>query len=284
MKKNILLIEFAMLIIICSCLIISCGTPNVTQGYRVTEERQKENLYYIPAAPNTPLLTEKHDLYFDVLRSSGEKFSAFETQAAYMAGKNIGVCTNFSIGSNRRYREADPADFANSRNGYFNYHRFEAGAGYVKKFRGGWHFENYAGVGKEWIRNQHYTGASSIKLPYLFLQPTIAVSNPNQTVQFGVSSRFTGASFNVANISFDTARESFSSGQIGSLNDRPFHVMWEPSIVFRFGWKNILFHTAYAYSADLTNPNLYRAQSNFSIGMACRLNTKGQNKPKVFRQ
>jgi hypothetical protein len=56
------------------------------------------------------------------------------------------------------------------------------------------------------------------------------------------------------------------------LYDQPFHVMWQPGLIFHFGWKHFLFHTGYSWSTDLTNPDLYQPKGIFSLGALLQLN------------
>jgi hypothetical protein len=241
----------------------SCYPASVsTDPYIVTESRQKENIYYIPSAPNVPLLTEKNDINFNVIRVSESKFSGFDIQAAYLPTKHAGVTGSYSVAHN-----------GGGTPDYMKYNRFELGAGYVTQFSRSLHFETYAGIGSGKITNWHYTGHSLINLTHFFLQPAIAVNNKSKIVQLSFVSRFTGVSFNVKDTSFSTARELFSTGQIKGLYEDPFHVLWEPGLIFRAGWKNFLFHAGYSFSTDLTNPDLYRAKGIFSAGFSLRFNT-----------
>jgi hypothetical protein len=256
----------------CSIYLVACcpngNCPIYPDPYSVDEGRQKENIYYVPAAANMPLLTTKHDFYGTLMRSSGEQYLAFETEAAFMIGKHAGVAASFAQGKNGG---------GGPDGDVMKYHRYELGAGYVNRFNKGWHFETYGGLGNEDINNKHHTGTSHIGLPYFFVQPTIAVSNRNQSVQFGISSRFVGAKFNAGDTLFNTDREQFSAAQFASLYSQPFHFMWEPAFVFRFGWQNFLFNTGFTYSADLTNPGLNRAKTNFTMGVTIRIrNTEQQ--------
>ena len=241
----------------------------IPDPYIVDESRQKENIYYVPSAPNTPLLSEKNDFNFSLVRSSDTKFLGLETQLSYLPGKHIGITGSY----------AGNIDNSNDVTHYLKYNRFEVGSGYVSQLPGGWHFETYAGLGNGKITNTHYSGYSRINLTHFFLQPAIAISNQTKTVQFGFVSRFEGVNFKVTDTLFSTGREPFSTSQLNSLYDQPFHVIWEPALVFRFGWKNFKFHTGYSYSADLTNPGLYRAKNNFSIGLSFTFSTVGKEKP-----
>ncbi|HEY6505643.1 MAG TPA: hypothetical protein VIZ28_16825 [Chitinophagaceae bacterium] len=264
MKKYMILQTPGILFTAVCLSLVSCyPVGTVVDPYYVAPERQDQNTYYVPAAPHSPLLTEKGDINFNILRSSGSKFNGAELQLAYMPGKHVGIGMSYSGGG---HKEGEPQAM--------NYSRFELMSGYVKKLRNGWHFESYGGLGTGGINNTHYTGKSHIKLNHFFLQPAIVVSNDKQTVQFGIASRFTGVHFNVNEIAFDYDREVISFDRINTLVDNPFHVMWEPSLIFRAGWKNFLFTIQYSHSSDLSGPAVYGSTDNFSFGVSVRGNTK----------
>jgi len=244
-------------------VLASCWPGPIYDPYVIPESRQKENLYYVPTAPNTHLLTEKNDADFNLIRSGGTKFSGVDVQASYLPGRHMGVVGSFSYAVNDADRH------------YMKYNQFETGIGYITPVAKRWHFETYAGLGTGKINNAHATGSSVINLSHLFIQPAVAVSNKEKTCQLGFISKISGVKFKV-DTAFDNEREPFSTGQVKALNDKPLHVIWEPGLVFRFGWKNFLFHTSYSYSADLTNSNLYRSKSNFSIGGGLRFNVSAK--------
>ncbi len=50
--------------------------------------------------------------------------------------------------------------------------------------------------------------------------------------------------------------------------------MWEPTVLFRAGWENVMFNVQYNYAAGLTNPELHRSKYNFSFGVTFRATTK----------
>lgn len=247
-----------------SFFLSSCYTGSmIPDPYIVSQTRQEENVYYILSSPNTPMLSEKNDISFSAMRLADTKFAGSELQAAFMPGKNIGIMGSYFFARN------DPD--------YTEYNRFEVGAGYAKKFPKHLHFETYAGFGSGKISNFHYTGQSNLKLTHFFLQPAIAISNEKKTVQFSFYSRFEEVNFKVSDTTFNNDREPFSTSQVKSLYDQPFHVMWQPGLVVRFGWKKFLFHSGYSYSSDLTNPDLHRVKGNFSLGFVLRLNTSESN-------
>ena len=258
MKKNSLI--KGSIIVACMGFLHSCYFGPISDPYYVPESRQQENVYYVPSSPNTQLLSEKNDIGFDLVASGGSKFSGVETQASFLPAKHVGLIAGYSSGKND-----------DGSNTYMKFHKFEGGVGYVTNLSKGWHFETYGGVGTGKIDNFHATGNSKVNLTNFFIQPAFAVSNKRKTVQFGIVSKFSGVNFKV-DTTFDNARELYSTSQVISLHDQPFHIMWEPGLVFQFGWKSFLFHTSYSLSADLTNSQLHRATDNFSIGGALRFN------------
>lgn len=240
-----------------ACCTTNCGVPD---PYIVAESRQKENFYYVPSSHHAPLLKNKNDLSVALQHSASNKHSGGELQAAYVASKHLGILSNLSWGGNKRYED-------------MNYWKWEMGAGYILPVTKYWHFESYGGVGTGKIDNHHHTGKSIIKNNYLFLQPAIAVSNLQGSVQFGFVSKFIGNRFSIGEASLNKDREPFTSSQLQLIEDNPFQLFWEPGFIFRFGWKNFLFHTGYSISADLTKSDLHRAKDNFSIGMYLKFNT-----------
>ena len=246
-----------------SFLFTSCFPGSlIPDPYIVAENRQKENQYYVKAAPNVPLLTEKNDISIGGVISSGNRITGVELQAAYMAGKHIGILGSYSHIENGTYMK---------------FNRYELGSGFVTQLSKEWHFETYTGFGNGKIKNTHYTGSSNLDLAYIFIQPAIAVSNAKKTVQFAFVSRFERVNFKVNDTLFDTAREPMNTNQVKKLYDQRFHIMWQPGILFRFGWQKFIFQSGYSYSADLSNSKIYGSKGNFSLGILFRFNTGEKN-------
>jgi len=263
MKKNLLTPAFVVLIV--TMFLASCYPGPIYDPYVVPESRQKENIYYVPSAPSTQLLSEKNDVGVSLVASAGSQFSGVEMQAAYMPAKHIGLIGSYSSGKNKDGEI------------YLRYHKFEGGVGYVTHLSDDWNFETYGGGGTGNIDNYHATGSSKTNLTNFFIQPAFAVHNKKQTVQFGIVSKFSGVNFSV-DTAFDNAREPFSTSQVIALTNQPFRLMWEPGLILRVGWKNFLFHTSYSLSTDLTGSQLHRATDNFSIGGSLRFSAA--KKPK----
>ena len=253
-----------------SAIITSCyPTYLIPDPYVVDDSRQKKNIYYVPSAPNTPLLSNKGDINFNVLFTGASATDGYEFQAAYLPAKHIGIISRYSSATD----DGDNPD-------YMNYKSFEIGAGYVNQFDKNLHFETYAGMGKGKIANTHHTGFSNVNLTHYFIQPTLAFNNERKTVQFAFVSRFAGVNFKVIDTMFSNDREPLNTAQFESLYEKPFHFFWEPGLVARFGWKQFLFHTGYSYSSDLTDSDLQRSKGVFSLGASLRLNTMKKTKTK----
>jgi hypothetical protein len=262
MEKNLKhLFVWCITWVIISGLTSCYPTGPVSDPYIVAESRQKENLYYVPSPSNSPLHSKKGDMNFSLMRIAGSKFSGGEMQASFMPASHFGIMGSYSFTSN-----------SGSNTDYIKYNRFELGSGFVTQLSKNWHFETYAGFGNGKIFNQHATGSSRINLTHFFLQPAIAVNDEKKNIQFGFVSKFAGVNFKVVDTSFNTDREPFSASQLNSLYNQPFHLVWEPGFVFRFGWKNFQFHTGYSFSTDLTNADLYKVNGIFSAGICVRFN------------
>ena len=253
-RLHFLLSMFVQTIFVIS-LFSSCAVPGqVEEPFNVPEERQRENLYYVPSSPNTILSSEKNQFDFNVIRSSGPKYVGIELQAGYMATKNIGLIAGYSTAQN------------NSSPDHMNFNRFELGAGYVVPLAKRWHLETYAGAGKGKINNHHFTGYSNVDLSHYFIQPAVAFKT--HAFEMGIISRFSGVNFKIKDIAFNRAREKINSDQFKILQDQPFHIMWEPGFIARTGWKNFKIHFGYSLSTDLTNQDLHRSKGNWSLGMS----------------
>jgi hypothetical protein len=293
------------IITLCSC----AGTSGIVkEPYIVADSRQQQNLYYIPFVPNVPLLKAKNQLSAGLqLNASYENLSnssvldnynfkyvnskLYSTrrggnlQAAYMPGKHIGVMASYSQGSSKSpdidyaYGNSSSVDsfFTYQGQTHLKYNRFEIGAGYITAIDKYLHFETYAGYGFSKINNRLHTGRLNLKNNYLFLQPTIAyvVETKNKyTIQGVFVSKFIGNFSSITNTNFTKERELFTNAQAKLLKDKPFHVFWEPGIIFRFGWKNIIFHSGYSVSTNLTSHKLQTGKENLSIGVNIIFKTK----------
>jgi hypothetical protein len=242
------------------CLALSTVSSCYTldpDPFIVPLDRQQENKFYKHSVHNAPLLSKKNNLSTSFLFSTTASSEAIDLQAAYMPLQHIGITTNYTGGT---------------RTSYTNYNRFEAGIGYVADFKKGWNFETYTGLGSGKVINHHYTGSSTIKNNLFYIQPAISASSAKRTVQFAAVSRLTGVNFKVTDTSFNTAREPYNKSQLQSLQNKPFHIIWEPGFVFKFGWQKVLFAVAYSYAEDLSNSSLNISDYTFSFGTSLRFN------------
>jgi hypothetical protein len=246
---------------IASCMMIASFSacfygPSNSPTYIVDESRQKESVYYVSSATNTQLLSNKNDFSISAMRSSGSKNLGTEIQASYLPGNHVGIIGSYASGHNLNYMD---------------YTKVALGAGYVTNMKNGWHFEAYVGFDIGTILNSHYTGISNIRYSSYFIQPALVASNQKKTVQFGIVSKLSSVNFE-ANSTFIKDREPFCAKNINYLLDNPNHIMWEPSLMLRFGWKNFQFNSSYTHATDISKPELYIAPDNFSVGISLRLN------------
>jgi hypothetical protein len=250
-----------------TAILASCGTTEpIPDPYSVAPERQHENIYYVPSAAYSPLSAKKNDFDLSVLHSSGNRFSGLDMQAGYIASKHIGLTAGVTA---VRHPSGSPR--------YMDYDRVEGGAGYLAPLKNGWHLETYGGIGTGKVRNNHHTGYSKVKQVNFYLQPAIAYNIPQNTFTFGVVSRVSAVHFSPDNIYFDPGREEYSAKNFAIMNDQSTHLMWEPGLVMRAGWKNFKFDAGYRFSTDLTNSSLYRSNGSLSLGASLQFGAINKN-------
>ena len=251
------------------CMFAACSpVGEIADPYYVRIDRQMENLYYVPSKPNTPLSADKNALNFEITSSSGDPTSGVDLQTSFLPTERLGIIAGYSMARDKGTESIDKV----------NQKRFELGAGYLVPLSKGWHYETYAGIGTGNIRNNHHTGNSMIRHSVYFVQPAIAYNNPKRTFTFGFLSRFSGVNFSVREQYFIPERELYTTGQFLLLHEKPFHLMWEPALVIKGGWRNFKFHLSYTYSADLTNSELQRQSELFSIGASLSFDTRKSRK------
>ena len=169
------------------CLVLcSCYYGPIVTPYYVDIDRQRANHYYAPTVTNAPLLANKNDISFSLSGALSSKNTGPGIQAAYIAGKHVGITANYSSLSN-----SDLFDDISDQ------HVFEFGAGYVNKLNDRWLFESYGGMGFGKMENFHETGRSTIKTRSYYVQPAISVSSKKDAFQFGFFSKFNVVNFSL---------------------------------------------------------------------------------------
>jgi len=240
----------------------SCYYPGYVDPYVVDVTRQKENYYYTPSAPTVPLLVSKNDFSIAMNASVGKDAKGGSVHGAFKPTKNLGLMASYSWFKN----DAGSNDIGR----FVNY---EFGMGYVAKLSPYWHFETYGGIGSGKVENEHYTGYSKIKTNSFFLQPTIAVSDKSQLMQFGFFTKFSSTRFKLLDTSFNNDREQVVTNQMKIIHDHPSHLFWEPGFIGRVGFSVVQFNASYTFSSDLTNKDLFRKKGLFALGVIVKLNT-----------
>jgi hypothetical protein len=250
-------------ILFSSCVI----EPNTTGG-AAPIERQKENFYYLPSTPNTPLSVNRGDLSLHGHLAASAKNSGSEVQATYVAGDHIGLIAGYSALKNKGGETT-----------YLDFKKFEVGFGYMRPLSTGWHFETYGGIGTGKLVNFHYSGISNMIQTSYFLQPGLAYNSRNNRFTAGMVSKFSAVKFRIKDMFFDPQTDPYSFDQLKNLQDNSLHLFWEPALLLRAGWKNFRFETSYTFSTDFNGAAINRAKENFSIGAALTVNTRKHNKP-----
>lgn len=238
-------------------LLQSCG-PLEPAPYYIPIERQKENIYNTPSSVTAPLLREKNDLGISWGVTLNPYITGSELQAAYMAGKHVGLLV----------------DYTNTlSSGKSTFSQWDAGLGYVTNISETWHFETYGGYSGGKVKNRHETGTSNLSNGGWFIQPAIAVSNLKNTSRFAFISRFSHANFKIKDTLFAGEREGFSIQQIIAVQNKS-HLFWQPALMFRVGWEKFFFHLNYTYSVSLTGSDFHRAKNSFTLGTSFQVNLK----------
>jgi hypothetical protein len=255
-----------MLTIFNSCAYFPSSVPD---PYLVDVTRQKENYYYTPAVSTVPMLVRKNDFSMVMNGSLGENNKGGSVHGAFMPLKNLGIMTSYSW-----------LKYNDGKNYIGRFANYETGAGYIGRISSYFHFETYGGIGSGKIENTHHTGYSNIKTNSFFLQPTIFVSDKNQAIQFGLVSKFSLTKFDITDTTFNNDREAVVTQQMQILHNNPSQLFWEPGFVLRFGWKFVQFNMGLSLSADLTDKELFRKKSLFTLGAVVKFNTSNNLKDK----
>jgi hypothetical protein len=247
----------------------SCFTGSfTTDPYFVNESRQKENVYHAPAMQNIPLLSDKNDFSFSGSLGYTSRHSGVDIHTAFVPAKHFGLLAGF-----RSYSQKEKSE-----DGKIN--SYELGAGYIKDNKN-LHFELYGGIGGGSTTNSHFTGTSKLTFTNFFIQPTIAVQNPEKTVQFAFTGKLSHQNFRIADTSFTGEREPFVTNQFRIMAESPNRILWEPGLVLRAGWKNVLFNIGVSTLKDLSELNFAMDRCNYFVGIIFRGNaTNKQTKSK----
>lgn len=218
------------------------------------------NYYYIPNSHNVPLFKEKNEVKATINGCTGDDFGGLEIQAAYSPADNIGVIGNFIHGGG-----GESGFSGKGGEGTLG----EAGVGYFTR-QSNFVFETYGGVGfgnaeNRYHENGSYAGASRFSLMRVFVQPTVGFSHDIVDVAF--STRFCYLSYNNPRVrdaglmTFDTYNE------VMRVSASPNHILFEPAILIRLGWRFVKFQFQTTYSANLSNRTLPMQQFLFSGGL-----------------
>jgi hypothetical protein len=250
-------IKICLVIAFIAVLFCSCW-PYVPQQYYIPEPRQKQNLYYTPSTSNAPLLVDKNDFNFGFNYSSAKDYGSLDLNAAYVFAEHFGFAGGTSVSSNNKHTKNDKSELS---------------LGYILPLNTQMHFETYSGIGWGTVNNKHETGMSTVKSNQIFIQPSLGIHNKENTIQFGIITRFVKSNFKVSDTTFSSIRESYSANQLNILRNEPSHYFLEPGATLKIGWPFLLVNLGYTSSLHVGGKEFARGKGNFSAGVLFKFNT-----------
>ena len=234
--------------------------------------------YYAPNAASIPAFKEKNTFKLNAGYSSGETVQGADIQLSYSVSPKFGVMVNsFFTGS--KDKQTDFYGLSNvfgqpyynvgssgTESGTGSY--IEGAFGYyqpvgIKKI---WVFETYAGVGiggEKHIYSNSQT--AKLNLVKLFLQPSFSYASAKETLEIGVSSRFSylNLKVNQNNLSSDDGNRK----NLDEVIAHPSSILWEPAIKISVGGKGLKAYIETIFSNNLSNQYLVQEHSNFNLGI-----------------
>jgi hypothetical protein len=222
--------------------------------------------YYVPSVQNVPLFKGEKEYRLSGAISGGEESVCTEVQAAYSVTKNIGIMSDFM--SAKGGEISDNEDWAKG-----NY--IDGAIGYYKPINKYGVFEIYAGLGES-SQHQHYMnpfyrngtfsrsfgGTSDLSFTKIFVQPSFGLTCNGFDI--ALSTRISILSFNgIVN------QISGNSDEYNLLNNitNENHLLFEPAITIRGGWKYVKLQFQAATASCLFNPDLRFENYHIGIGL-----------------
>lgn len=232
---------------------------------------------YVPNSVFIPLMQQKGQVSANASLTGSEETAGIELNAAVAVTKYFALMANYSS--------------AGSDNGD-NLNLVEFGGGYFKTIGNHGSFETYTGFGRGSVLTpgfttytfdnnniyaEHTTPGYKIHFNRAFLQSTIGYTNRIVDVAGG----FRYCYLNYGN-DFNPYEEQNISGKAKGVH------LFEPTVLFRIGYKAVKFSLQYTATVDMTKSHLadYSDFKNFAIGVHLNFNSKKNpptNYTKVIR-
>lgn len=220
---------------------------------------------YVPNSVYIPLMQQKGQVSANASLTGSEETAGIELNAAVAVTKNVAIIANYSSAS------SDNED---------NLNLIEFGGGYFKRIGNHGSFENYTGFGRGSVLTsgltsytytsngtfiEHTSPGYKIHFNRAFLQSTIGYTNRIIDVAGG----FRYCYLNYGN-DFNPYEEQNISGKAKGVH------LFEPTVLFRIGYKAVKFSLQYTATLDMTKSNLaaYSDFKNFALGVHLNFNSK----------
>ena len=221
--------------------------------------------YYAPSSNNVPLFKEKGEARLQaqytavaVDAASDDDIGGFELQAAYAAGKHLGLQLNFMHAG-----YGDP-DYGSGNGNYI-----EAAAGYFKPLKNNkWIFETYGGIGRGSVKSIYKNGfAKQDAATYFnkfFVQPSFGYSRKH--FSFALSSKISMVGFGVSSSSLTDEQFPDDHGYVESFKKSKTYIWLEPGYLIRGGFENfqVFIQATYSIQGD---HNMPFSDGSYSLGI-----------------
>ena len=217
-------------------------------------------VYYATNSANITMFREKREVSLSGGSITGSEFKGFELQTAFAVAKNVAFMVNgFSVSGNEENNRGiwtGGTNIFTDASGKGSGNLIEFAPGYFRKLgHSDFVFETYGGWGAGNVENIRTYSSSRYNINRLFIQPSISYAVDN--IEIGTALRVCRTHYNMVSAQFYDP--GYGKPEIfDELSSHPDVVSLEPSVVFRFGLRNIKLHLA------LTIPKILSGQNNLN--------------------
>jgi hypothetical protein len=214
--------------------------------------------YYVQNTHNVPLFMEKNEARISGSLAGGEQTESYEVQGAYSITNHVAVAVSAMSTS------GGSVNYDYGKGIYI-----DAAVGYYRPFYNRFIFEAFGGFGiseqkHEFAEGYSYNeGWARLSFNKIYLQPSFGISLFDA---FDVAFSTRIGLLNYYNISFKT-EDTFIVEDMEALQSRT-HIVLEPAITVRGGWKYFKIQTQLAYVENGNSSDLGIADElHFSVGL-----------------
>lgn len=212
--------------------------------------------YYLPTSPNVPLFKEKNEVQANgSLGYDGTGIGSKQAQVAYSVTNHFAVTGTY-------------ADFHGGDQNRFDYGQaqyYEMTAGYFKPIHNQLVFDVFGGYGycQQYHQFSVYETAS-LDFHKLIVRPTIGYTSNYFDVAF--TSSINHLSYNNASINIIRSKNDLEL--IQKLDRAKNIFLFEPSMMYRLGWKYVKFQAQWSITVPLNHHDLDLNSGQVSAGLS----------------